>query len=185
MCAYWCQADAVEQTDEWHAARAHWAERLGQGQTVDPALAHELAFGAAVDAVTAVYIRRYYPRPGTVSVRGWIYVFRDARDAHGVLKIGMTRGRNPEWRVQQWRHQLDGGPFIRLVAAFPCRHARRAERIVHALLQRRRLNDRRDPSTGRLLTEYFAVPEWRSLLVLIRSVTIWLDASTIRFERSR
>lgn len=135
--------------------------------------------------------RAYRAEAGRYAARsdpGFVYVFRDLRDAPGIVKIGRTRQR-VEARHTQWRSELADSSAdaaqsrVVLLFAFATRRQHLAERVVHALLHCSHVAGRVSRTTGRDLVEYFRTDSLVLLRALVDAVTrhtIWFDAALRR-----
>ena len=115
---------------------------------------------------------------------GYIYVFRDTRDGDSaIVKIGSTV--NVRRRIAEWRASL-GASKDELALLFSAKSAdiRLAEQVMHTLLFCQWLPKRVNAETGRLLLEYFLVPNLDALRLLLqvvaRHVTWFTDTRTVR-----
>lgn len=164
-----------------------------QGQSPPPpALVFAALFGERLDPYLQERVSRAYRDEAAASTlhesqRGYLYAFRDARDPPGLVKIGRTSQR-PARRLAQWRAELEdpavgGGPsHIQMLFALETRAPILAERVVHTLLWCRQAVARVNRRTGRLLTEYFFVPEPARLRRLCAALTRHVNAFVAALE---
>ncbi len=71
--------------------------------------------------------------------------------------------------------ELGGAPLTRLFS-FACGAPFVAERLLHTLLVADRWHNRVHPSTGRPLTEYFAVRDDKALRALVHATVRYVNA---------
>ena len=151
---------------------------------MDPVRAYAALFAETLDPYMARRVRGLLNAVVISGKRtGFVYVFRDERDASGVVKIGSTTARKPDRRIAQWRRDLmaigTGSTLIRMLWALPCHDAGLAERVLHALLWCQHVRDRVNVETGRRLVEYFAVDDWPALRTLCRVVCRFVNAGVL------
>jgi len=150
-------------------------------EPVRPTNAYAIAFAeqpasAICQRVAYLYSPGSRPNRARAPERGFLYVFRDRRDApESLVKIGSTVG--VERRMQQWRRELRvaSPDDLSLLYTYRCGHIRLAEAIVHALLfcqwDAKRVNE----ATARRALEYFAVDDWVALGQVIGAVCAHVD----------
>lgn len=118
--------------------------------------------------VRAAYLNRKTDGPG------YVYVMHNSNDVPEVLKIGHTVNvTNRRTRIEN----MMGTGTVTVVYAYKSVRRRLCEKIVHHLLAHRRLPKRPFARVGKLSTEFFVIPEWRSLQWLVKATCRHVDWS--------
>lgn len=166
-------------------ARARWP---------NPLEAYQMLFFEQLDpyivrAVSRLYARQRQQndrllarvREGALPETAFLYVFRDASDPFGVVKIGSTT-RTARARVGEWRARLGAdGQHAHVTLLFwqsvPGHLLHFAERVVHALLTCQWVAGRVDRERALRLTEFFRVENLQNLRFLLQACVLHANAT--------
>ena len=143
-------------------------------EPVHPLIAYAILFGETPNSGIQRRVRGAYTYVSR-SIRrrsewGYIYVFRDTRDGDSaIVKIGSSV--NVRRRITEWRASLNAREDeLALLFSAKSGDIRLAEQIMHTLLFCQWLPKRVNTETGRLLLEYFLVPNLDALRLLLQAV---------------
>lgn len=140
-----------------------------KGPPPNPLDAYTILFGEQVPQPLVRRIRQLYSMHGRRP--GYIYCFRDVRDAPNVYKIGRTVT-SVSQRMAEWRRELNAAPHeLNAIWSTYCHNVVVAETLIFNALYSRRLRDRYHAGSDRFLTEYVKTSRLESLRYFLIAVT--------------